>query len=213
LVSTTRPTLGDRDSIYETARRSRRAVNAPLEAGTREQEKSTISCKAGRDRVLFFRKAHKPGWRLLLATRDQDFGVRRRERLVTAQAQLRNGAERPDLILRREEKLHVSKMVKLVASFAPPGTVLRGPCLRQRAPQDEAGGRKLPTLRAGLAVTLTREWRRKPLKSLKTDSEMASRRLMVVGKEIRMPMTQGRGGARDDTDQAPAGSAKRCAAT
>src|ERR1700728_305217 len=33
-----------------------------LRAGTRDQEKSTISCQAGRDGVLFFRKAHKPGW-------------------------------------------------------------------------------------------------------------------------------------------------------
>jgi hypothetical protein len=32
---------------------------------------------------------------------------------------------------------------------------------------------------------LTREWRRKPLKSLKTDSEMAIRRLAIVGRRRR----------------------------
>jgi hypothetical protein len=32
---------------------------------------------------------------------------------------------------------------------------------------------------------MAREWRRKPLKSLKTDSEMASGRLAVVGKDNR----------------------------
>src|SRR6202522_1616290 len=77
-VSTTRPTLVNTDSVDEIARRSRGAENAPLEGREARLEKSTISCQAGRDGVLFFRKAHKPGWRFSRATRDQDFGLRQR---------------------------------------------------------------------------------------------------------------------------------------
>src|ERR1700733_6003202 len=98
-------------------------------------------------------------------------------------------------------------MVQLVASFARPGPSFEALCLRQRAPQDEAGRRRPPTLRAGLAVTLTREWRRKPLKSLKTDSGMASRSIR------RMPMTYRAEAAPSGTDQLPVGVADRCAAT
>ena len=78
MVSTTRPTLVNTDSVDEIARRSRGAANAPLEGREARLEKSTISCQAGRDGVLFFRKAHKPGSRFSRATRDQDFGLRQR---------------------------------------------------------------------------------------------------------------------------------------
>jgi hypothetical protein len=98
-----------------------------LRAGTLGKKNRTISCRAGRDGVLFFRKAHNPGWRFSRATRDQDFGVRQRERLVTAQVELRNGAEPHDLILRREAKLHVSKDGPARRLVCAPWTVLRGP--------------------------------------------------------------------------------------
>jgi hypothetical protein len=38
---------------------------------------------------------------------------------------------------------------------------------------------------SGLGVTATRKWRRKPLKWLKTDSEMAPGRFAVAGKANR----------------------------
>ena len=61
MVSTTRPTLVNTDSVDEIARRSRGAANAPLEGREARLEKSTISCQAGRDGVLFFRKVDKSG--------------------------------------------------------------------------------------------------------------------------------------------------------
>jgi hypothetical protein len=38
-------------------------------------KKSTISCQAGWDLVLFFRKAGRSDWRFPCAARDQGFGV------------------------------------------------------------------------------------------------------------------------------------------
>jgi hypothetical protein len=45
------------------------------------------------------------------------------------------------------------------------------------------GGAQLGLRRSGLGMA--RKWRRKPLKSLKTDSEMAIRQLAVAGKQNR----------------------------
>src|SRR3984885_8016305 len=72
---------------------------------------------------------------------------------VTAQVELRNAAEPHDLILRREAKLHLSKDGPVRRLVCAPGRSFEALFLRQRAPQDGAGGRRLPTLRAGLAVT------------------------------------------------------------
>jgi hypothetical protein len=49
--------------FYEIARRRPKRGTRAVEARMLDQEKSTISCRAGLDRVLFFRKAEKPDWR------------------------------------------------------------------------------------------------------------------------------------------------------
>src|ERR1700683_431912 len=63
------------------------------------------------------------------------------------------------------------RMVQLIASFTPPGTSF------------EAASRRLRT--RGLEVTTTRKWRRKPLKSLKTDSGDPPARGRGQGESIR----------------------------
>jgi hypothetical protein len=55
---------------------------------------------------------------------------------------------------------------------------------------------------------MTVEWRRKPLKSLKTDPEMASRSITRMPHEI-----ESRGGALNAPDQTPVSAVRRYAAT
>jgi hypothetical protein len=97
-------------------------------------------------------------------------GVKDREWLVTAKVGLRNGCAPTDLMAQgAARKRGVSNDTPALGDVSAHGSVLRD------AP--------LALLRTRwLGVAMARKWRRKPLKSLKMDSEIASRR--VLGRRI-----------------------------
>ena len=119
-----------------------------------------MSCQAGWDGVYCFSEGPgKLGWRLPRAMREGS-GVKNREWLVTPN----------HLVLRRREA--ASKDAPGGANEATNWTILRDAALRAALRMRSVG----PFRSSTWAVTMARKWRRKPLKSLKTDSMIPSAR-------------------------------------